>query len=108
MPNVPADLNLIIYRLHRSVYLAVNFLLAFRPEFFPCEYLRVIQNQSPERYEIPITWSLISPSRAHKLIKLDEALQCAIDINALLPSSDAAMFAKTRDLSTTIESAVTG
>jgi len=35
MPNVPADLNLIIDRLHRSVYLAVDLLLAISPELFP-------------------------------------------------------------------------
>src|SRR5215510_1964847 len=108
MPDVPANLNLIIDCLQRSIYLAVNLLLAISPELFPCEYLRVIQNQSPESYEISITWSLIAPRRAHKLIQLDEALQCSLDINALLPSLYPTMFAKTCDLSAAIEPAVTG
>src|SRR5215510_13472576 len=108
MPNVPANPNLIIDCLQRSIYLTVNLLLAISPELFPCEYLRVIQNQSPERYEISIAWSLIAPRRAHKLIQLDETLQRSLDINALLPSLDAAMLAKTCDLSLAIEPPVAG
>src|SRR5215468_10695584 len=108
MPDVPTNLNLIIDRFQRSIYLTVNLLLAIGPELFPSEYLRVIQKQSPERYEVSIAWSLIAPRRTHKLIQLYEALQRSLDINTSPSSLDATILAETGDLSSAIEPAVTG
>src|SRR6266567_5049998 len=104
---MPADLTFVIDPLHRSVDIPINLLLAIGPELLPRKYLRVVQQQSPERHKIAIARTLILPRSKHKLIQLDEALPSSLDCDSAFFSLLPAMLAKAGDLRATVEPAVT-
>jgi hypothetical protein len=51
---VPSNLGLRIILFHRSVNQPVNLLLVVEPEALPCEYLRILKQQTPKVYEASI------------------------------------------------------
>src|SRR6266404_569320 len=104
---MPAHLNLVIDPLHCSIDFAIDLLLAISPELLPGEYLRIVQQQPPERDEIAIARTLILRRRKHKLIQLDEALPCSLYCDSALSSLLPAMLTKASDLRATVEPAVT-
>src|SRR3989442_12401524 len=104
---MPAEHNLVIDPLPRSIDFPIDLLLAISPELLPGEDLRIVQQQPPERDEIAIARTLILPRSKHKLIQLDEALPSSLDCDSAFFSLLPAMLAKAGDLRTAIEPAVT-
>src|SRR5262245_18827869 len=102
MPDVPTDLNLIVDAFGR----AVDFILAVGPSFLPGKDFRIVKQQAPERDEVTIARSLVSPRGAHKLIQLDQALTRPFDRDATLAPPGATVFAEAGERRAAIESTV--
>src|SRR5262249_29460023 len=107
MPYVPPNLNPIVDFFYRPIDLAINLLLAIGPKLLPREYFRVIQKQAPERNEVAIGRTLITPRCAHELIQFNQPQPRSFDRDAAFSSNLATMLAETRDLGASIEPSVT-
>src|SRR5262249_23771272 len=94
---MPSDFDLHIDAFDGAVNFTINFLLAVSPELLPRQDLRIVQQQSPERQEVPIARTLIVPCGAQNFIQYNQPLSRPFDENPALSSFFAAMPAKARD-----------
>src|SRR5919204_6805541 len=98
MEDVPPDLQARVARFGETVDLAIELVLAVRPERLPGEQLRIAQQQPPEAGERPVTRRPAGGEAGIPFHRLAVAFDSAPHVDAPLARQRLAVAAKTRDV----------